>query len=154
MRGKHAAIVPLSQGKRITPAHAGKTSTSPPYASSPWDHPRACGENLISPKKSLLTLGSPPRMRGKPLAHPPSYRRRGITPAHAGKTSARLPRQSASRDHPRACGENTTKNATAAWAEGSPPRMRGKRCAGTVCGRRGGITPAHAGKTSRRCRAA
>ena len=71
---------------RITPADAGKTveenSSSPAY----WDHPRGCGENVISVLILPVKKGSPPRMRGKRTHTPPSKLNDRITPADAGKT--------------------------------------------------------------------
>ena len=49
-----------------------------------------------------------------------------ITPAHAGKSLTELQSLSASKDHPRACGEKTGKLNTMFLIQGSPPRMRGK----------------------------
>ena len=105
------------------------------------------------------------------LQVPPVFRRfvyPWITPAHAGKTSTPALTGFPLRDHPRACGENTSMAMTQASTTGSPPRMRGKRAQPspapfwsriTPPRMRGkhttpaaqspgpGITPAHAGKT-------
>ena len=51
---------------RITPAHAGKTCFTSGLHSPASDHPRACGENNVLKAFVSRTLGSPPRMRGKP----------------------------------------------------------------------------------------
>ena len=75
----------------------------------------------------------------------------GITPAHAGKTSALLLPLCPLEDHPRACGENKAPTSNAAIGKGSPPRMRGKRLTLRLGQRLVGITPAHAGKTSTKC---
>ncbi len=65
MRGKPTIKAFSADSIGITPAHAGKTLLGNFLGISPWDHPRACGENL----KRLIflpeVLGSPPRMRGK-----------------------------------------------------------------------------------------
>ena len=45
MRGKPWDSVQPERRVGITPAHAGKTVTAPPFKSSSRDHPRACGEN-------------------------------------------------------------------------------------------------------------
>ncbi len=73
-------------GKGITPAHAGKTLRSARLYGRSQDHPRACGENHCIIRHNNVTLGSPPRMRGKlgSLTASPNLSR--ITPAHAGKT--------------------------------------------------------------------
>ena len=51
---------------RITPAGAGKTWVVHLFEFNPWDHPRRCGENRSGRYLSLLILGSPPQVRGKP----------------------------------------------------------------------------------------
>ena len=147
MRGKPDGPEGIILESRITPAHAGKTgSTFTGWATSS-DHPRACGENLIILNQNLRRGGSPPRMRGKHKGTAAQNTALRITPAHAGKTSERMPCVRQIADHPRACGENRffTRKATL-WG-GSPPRMRGKPvlCKENLCSDR--ITPAHAGKT-------
>ena len=127
MRGKHLINHAHRLVVRITPAHAGKTSSAFACAFLVADHPRACGENRTGFNISLQQLGSPPRMRGKPIRETSQYVNKGITPAHAGKTKTRVCFCLEEGDHPRACGENS------AWLKcwnvqwGSPPRMRGKR---------------------------
>ena len=70
---------------RITPAHAGKTLHTPQAESKLTDHPRACGENMITIEYEFRKGGSPPRMRGKLYALQSRGENRGITPACAGK---------------------------------------------------------------------
>ena len=45
MRGKHERVPEHDLGRRITPAHAGKTYPCYTQEYDYWDHPRACGEN-------------------------------------------------------------------------------------------------------------
>ena len=45
MRGKPSHNLRIARVRRITPAHAGKTSFSYRLPASSADHPRACGEN-------------------------------------------------------------------------------------------------------------
>ena len=86
MRGKPVFQCDPYIVRRITPAHAGKTSRPSPRKAYSSDHPRACGENLSVSSGIQSIHGSPPRMRGKrPLVTVLSLRDR-ITPAHAGKT--------------------------------------------------------------------
>ena len=86
-------------------------------------------------------------MRGKGICVKDRRDAVGITPACAGKTcissavSALLP------DHPRVCGENSTRFPTPYSPRGSPPRMRGKHKDFAQKVEGVGITPAHAGKT-------
>ena len=91
-------------------------------------------------------------MRGKPVARLQDGQRPRITPAHAGKTSERMPCVRQIADHPRACGENTWSNILRVLDNGSPPRMRGKRRSNPYSVAPNGITPAHAGKTVRNLR--
>ena len=111
MRGKHYLALYSCSFARITPAHAGKTLTLRRSWKAERDHPRACGENEPALSMPLLSLGSPPRMRGKPEQCGLSRRGGRITPAHAGKTwsGPLLPHRK--QDHPRACGENTSEMA-------------------------------------------
>ena len=66
MRGKPAHSPQSAERRRITPAHAGKTASPRRSPAAVKDHPRACGENLVSYLPPFMTEGSPPRMRGKP----------------------------------------------------------------------------------------
>ena len=128
VRGKLWATAPVAACMRITPAGAGKTSATSFAIRGTWDHPRRCGENVLS-----LQFPKPPPW---------------ITPADAGKTSVNLKKAGAQADHPRGCGENYEQLVGGGETLGSPPRMRGKRCLHWLvfCGIR--ITPADAGKTS------
>ena len=72
-------------------------------------------------------VGSPPQVRGKQrnfILHIGAAR---ITPAGAGKTCRKATLASASRDHPRRCGENITAPDELGNVLGSPPQVRGKR---------------------------
>ena len=92
----------------ITPARAGKTVKTVYNVLTGGDHPRACGENVLSQGIVNSPSGSPPRVRGK--LHNPfaGFLGQGITPARAGKTNADFDLISMQRDHPRACGENSS----------------------------------------------
>ena len=65
VRGKQMPTMPAALLRGITPAGAGKTPPKCDITSCAWDHPRRCGENLQVKVLSLLTLGSPPQVRGK-----------------------------------------------------------------------------------------
>ena len=95
----------------------------------------------------LLREGSSPLTRGK---HP--HRRategpRGLIPAHAGKTNRRVDQPHHPRAHPRSRGENDGGFNWRANFPGSSPLTRGKPGRGCCCRWRGGLIPAHAGKT-------
>ena len=65
MRGKVFSFNSQRTGKRITPAHAGKSSIESTVTLTTGDHPRTCGEK----RQYMIFLarkeGSPPHMRGK-----------------------------------------------------------------------------------------
>ena len=148
MRGKRAAALVRRAGAGITPADAGKTPACPCGLAAAEDHPRGCGENRRNAKSICASLGSPPRMRGKPFADAfcePIY---GITPADAGKTPPRCKLLQHYRDHPRGCGENYRPVRIQRRCRGSPPRMRGKPASGLHKAKEDRITPADAGKTA------
>ena len=87
MRGKHTTTSVAQRADRITPADAGKTCyavSKPPVAQ---DHPRGCGENYDRCCMLTESVGSPPRMRGKPESATAFVRMLRITPADAGKTN-------------------------------------------------------------------
>ena len=71
---------------RITPAGAGKTASTNFSFQTTLDHPRRCGENLILCQNRKSITGSPPQVRGKPIAILLPLGIVGITPAGAGKT--------------------------------------------------------------------
>ena len=100
----------------------------------------------MSKSKNLLSLGSPPRMRGK-VANTKSLKAIWrITPAYAGKSSGIVAFLGPHRDHPRVCGEKVNSHRNNSRVKGSPPRMRGKARVFFVHSHVFRITPAYAGK--------
>ncbi len=65
-------------------------------------------------------------MRGKVLEITAYSLRKGITPAYAGKRTHQRCIHMVTQDHPRVCGEKSSKSLIRNAGEGSPPRMRGK----------------------------
>ena len=130
----------------ITPAYAGKSQPWRSYSQRRWDHPRVCGEKLLRGVIGEDCMGSPPRMRGKVDDVPGVVVHGGITPACAGKRSARSAACLAGKDHPRVCGEKLHSLSPQLCVHGSPPRVRGKVDAATLTLKARGITPACAGK--------
>ena len=94
----------------------------------------------------IATGGSHPRMRGKDFFLSMLCVTSGITPAHAGKSSALGNAVLGSKDHPRACGEKFLYRFLVRFFAGSPPRMRGKDPPSQKFHFDIRITPAHAGK--------
>ena len=152
-RGKGYREFGIDISDRITPAQAGKSVAPRQKRSALWDHPRVGGEKYSRPSYSRISMGSPPRGRGKGNQAFSWYGSSRITPAWAGKRFWNRPWVWATSDHPRMGGEKSFDQACTGVVEGSPPHGRGKdvRQVGAVCGR--GITPAWAGKrcSSGRC---
>ena len=89
MRGaqKHHGIARHYLG--IIPAYAGSTYLKPNEPINIEDHPRVCGEHLITHGKGKNLPGSSPRMRGALVKRHINIDRLGIIPAYAGSTKAR-----------------------------------------------------------------
>ena len=106
MRGKLVTDIYDGCKIRITPADAGKTTATSGRGFAAKDHPRGCGENLAAALQASYSLGSPPRMRGKPGRSECPLLESRITPADAGKTCTANGGCIGAPDHPRGCGEN------------------------------------------------
>ena len=149
MRGKLVGSVFNDGVYRITPADAGKTTRAVRRAIVKWDHPRGCGENALGGNNSVMSMGSPPRMRGKHSSKNVNMLSMRITPADAGKTIKSCQSRAMEWDHPRGCGENAVTLLRDCRRGGSPPRMRGKQINPYATPSTSRITPADAGKTTR-----
>ena len=86
MRGKGCNLARGVRPDRITPAYAGKRRICVQRWFTGGDHPRVCGEKRFNRDQTILTTGSPPRMRGKDTALSVRHSFRRITPAYAGKS--------------------------------------------------------------------
>ena len=126
MRGKHCDAVSCVDSHRITPAGAGKTQSLHRTTCTASDHPRRCGENAFWRVFYLFRAGSPPQVRGKPVAKMSSFTSTRITPAGAGKTISAACRTREPWDHPRRCGENIVREPFYWYIVGSPPAYAGK----------------------------
>ena len=105
MRGK-VVHTKLHRGIfRITPAYAGKSSSSFSSNSGLKDHPRLCGEKPTAITHARAMPGSPPPMRGKGGFFCFLAVIIGITPAYAGKSVHVTIFRFRNKDHPRLCGE-------------------------------------------------
>jgi hypothetical protein len=96
---------------RTTPACA---RTTPSLSSSlpSWpDHPRVCGDDAATWAAGQQVRGPPPRVRGRRRTYLslPSVPR--TTPACAGTTSSRSCGIGSTADHPRVCGDDTSRPA-------------------------------------------
>ena len=126
VRGKEIVHIHAKSFTGITPACAGKRSTSLTMTLLIWDHPRVCGEKAISADAFKKLQGSPPRVRGKGKHPVRACAAPGITPACAGKSNIFRGGRVCMRDHPRVCGEKRQAAARVESRRGSPPRVRGK----------------------------
>ena len=129
----------------ITPACAGNRAFPAAGHGRGEDHPRVCGEQRASQKRSTVLAGSPPRVRGTVRGASWIIHRDRITPACAGNSAIRTVAGAFPADHPRVCGEKLGGGAMKAPFAGSPPRVRGKEQPQPVGASNQRITPACAG---------
>ena len=132
---------------RITPAYAGKTTSTWRTVLDSRDHPRVCGKDLRKRVERCKNKGSPPRMRERQQMSFGSLPSARITPAYAGKTTNVIWVFAFCEDHPRVCGKDNNLDANFTRFEGSPPRMRERPSRFVPSIVAPGITPAYAGKT-------
>ena len=146
-RGKPRSYPPVRQGRRLIPAHAGKTNGGVEPGLVLGAHPRSRGEN--PPSRPVFTPlgGSSPLTRGKRRRGSARAGRDGLIPAHAGKTHRRSARNGIAGAHPRSRGENNCESLIVSWVGGSSPLTRGKPGRGRRPIHRVRLIPAHAGKT-------
>ena len=153
---------------RIIPACAGNTGGSGWCSRRRWDHPRVCGNTLLStarlrPKRDHPRVcgehpfssivhnppgGSSPRVRGTQIKLEETIWSAGIIPACAGNTAHMICLELPTRDHPRVCGEHEVMQGVLKVAQGSSPRVRGTPARYRRRSSRPGIIPACAGNTS------
>ena len=105
-RGKLVDAVAGTVGEGLIPAHAGKTSGRASRVSTRRAHPRSRGENDSTAHALARLRGSSPLTRGKPRARSVAGWRRGLIPAHAGKTRVFGEYNVFDGAHPRSRGEN------------------------------------------------
>ena len=105
MRGKERQDGGKNEIHGITPAYAGKRARKRNTYPCNRDHPRICGEKIMSCERPLIRVGSPPHMRGKANVCGRARADMRITPAYAGKRWSRPACTALFWDHPRICGE-------------------------------------------------
>ena len=113
--------------RRIIPALAGNTGTTPLDAWDGQDHPRSRGEYPGRYRSRRLEVGSSPLSRGIQFegAGDPVHTR--IIPALAGNTRGSMLSGRFFQDHPRSRGEYATSKPAPAFVSGSSPLSRGIR---------------------------
>ncbi len=140
--------------RRLTPARAGNTATTPTDSASRWAHPRTGGEHVTSTNEVTSPSGSPPHGRGTPGAPLHQSLDDRLTPARAGNTRVVVSHDRLLPAHPRTGGEHGGLSWADGWKAGSPPHGRGTpRHHHTALGS-AGLTPARAGNTPRTATAA
>ena len=102
---------------------------------------------MIGAVRTLVVTGSSPLTRGKRDPSADRTNRRGLIPAHAGKTDMRPPTGSYSGAHPRSRGENSKTIKLNIFELGSSPLTRGKLELDPLPAPHARLIPAHAGKT-------
>ncbi len=158
-----------------TPAGAGTTLRPSPRSPANADYPRGCGDDPVPPPPAGRPRGlpprvrgrrlrearvrgdegtTPPRVRGRPRARSRSGRTSRTTPAGAGTTCTGQRRHTALADYPRGCGDDAARRATSRRSRGLPPRVRGRRSGWAELDSADWTTPAGAGTTRLRSRAA
>ena len=156
--GRGLGSSPLTRGKRVRfrgrrpgggliPAHAGKTPVVGVEVVSTWAHPRSRGENHGLGVVPVIPSGSSPLTRGKRRSRRSAVTRRGLIPAHAGKTLRHARSAQIAGAHPRSRGENVRPWHAGRSRGGSSPLTRGKPDSRTWHYVDSGLIPAHAGKT-------
>ena len=125
MRGTRYRMVFATPVCGIIPAYAGNTLVCGCECYVSWDHPRVCGEHLLTRVRNATLGGSSPRMRGTHRTTLRRCRRMGIIPAYAGNTSDQRTFERFDWDHPRVCGEHLRSALQVDMQGGSSPRMRG-----------------------------
>ena len=149
---EHRAIVP-EEAHGIIPACAGNSRTTPPTSASSRDHPRMRGEQNLGEIGVCVIGGSSPHARGTVGHEAVDDGIVGIIPACAGNRWGFQSRPSASWDHPRMRGEQTTGDKSWICTSGSSPHARGTVGNEWHALRVVGIIPACAGNRRRRSRA-
>ena len=137
------------RSRGLTPACAGKTSTTRRTPRTSRAHPCMRGEDCEWLSSHLHILGSPPHARGRRRYVIVERNNLGLTPACAGKTDCPATISRRQGAHPRMRGEDLIRKRKLPPVKGSPPHARGRRPGGLFevgCGR---LTPACAGKTVR-----
>ena len=104
-RGKGSSTLCRCRLQRITPAYAGKSTSSSLSVIFVEDHPRLRGEKRAAQGTAEDSRGSPPLTRGKALLALRKLCFWRITPAYAGKSVTGMPGNAGSKDHPRLRGE-------------------------------------------------
>ena len=116
LRSTAGGIIPASAGSRFADSLSDVVRE---------DHPRECGEQYAREYKGQWVIGSPPRVRGADDRDRRILSLIRIIPASAGSREQAITDIEALRDHPRECGEQSSKRTPIQMTAGSSPRVRG-----------------------------
>ena len=108
VRGRRGQVVLGQVHTGSTPARAGPTSDRMKLRMRTREHPRACGADRASGPNAGRCCGAPPRVRGRLVGAGVDGGGGGSTPARAGPTRRGVPGPRSRREHPRACGADTS----------------------------------------------
>ena len=111
-----------------------------------------CGEHGDGRGAHVDDRGSSPHVRGTLAGLVLGRLSYGIIPACAGNTPSRRSGSASSRDHPRMCGEHTTRIQMTFPTAGSSPHVRGTHRPFLNARKTAGIIPACAGNTLNKSR--
>ena len=148
MRGTVNAEPVVSEPTGIIPACAGNSGRDKIWHEGDRDHPRVCGEQLPALSYFSLRKGSSPRVRGTENSISFIQMNFGIIPACAGNRPLQQTLQQRQRDHPRVCGEQSSRGHGRTKTWGSSPRVRGTGSWNHLTLGFCGIIPACAGKSA------
>ncbi len=135
---------------RFTPTRVGKTCNADLEHDARTVHPHACGENNDFCHSIAATVGSPPRVWGKPHSQTLVRCATRFTPTRVGKTVRAGCPSAPGPVHPHACGENAGVAVVSGLCVGSPPRVWGKPDETLVALDVLRFTPTRVGKTRAR----
>ena len=152
MREERFEHVSISDGVRITPACAGRTSASSVAIDSTKDHPRVCGKDALSICGLIPRTGSPPLAREGHKSLFTSIVLIRITPARAGRTVLFSRFGRCIWDHPRSRGKDVRISPLYRRHPGSPPLAREGHSFKSSFSPFLRITPARAGRTGIFCK--
>ena len=126
VRSRHRQGRDEVHGGRITSACAEQTRTSSRTTTSSRDHLRVCGADALMESRPATMVGSPPRVRSRPLHAGGDAGHVGITSACAEQTPVGFPCCDAHGDHLRVCGADGVTLGKVNVSRGSPPRVRSR----------------------------
>ena len=106
-RGTHPCVSRPNSSPGLIPARAGNTTRSPRSGTRYGAHPRSRGEHILARLAPYDVKGSSPLARGTHLRHNNTASSRGLIPARAGNTPARICVRLLGWAHPRSRGEHT-----------------------------------------------